>query len=186
MATSTLRDKAKQRGCRAFVPRHANPHAPPELLSDACEDERTSREGDDGGDRCHPCEHGPGSGVVNFRRLDDGRITELRPEQELQHRDDHTGSHRERQRTRELRAGGFAPRHQGAEAGEEQQDDAQRDHPLVVEPRTYRDLLTADPLAEKRKRRRDEHEHHHAEQHPVVQEKSKLPAHEGFNPVVCF
>ena len=178
VASSSFGNQAQQRGEGPFAFSHSNPGAAPEFLTHAREDETTCREGESRCDRPGPREHGSRHGVVDLGRLDDGWVTEPCAEQELQDGDRGPNSERKQQSAGEVRACGLTPGDERSQSRKKEEDDSERHHPLVVEPGTDRNLLAAQPLAQKREGRGDQHEHHHSEQHPVVQQEGELAADE--------
>ena len=79
-------------------------------------------------------------------------------------------------RPRQVGPGGLSPAHQGTDAHQEEEHQAQGDHPEVVEARADGDLLGPEEVGDQRPGGRAEHEEHHPEEHPVVQQEHELRA----------
>ena len=94
-------------------------------------------------------------------------------------RDEHRGDdERERHRPEELlaqvRQRRLPPGEKRPDAGQQQQRQPDRDHPLVEEGRSHRDPLACHRLAERREHRREQDEEGREQEDPVVHEERRL------------
>ena len=134
-----------------------------------------------------PSDHRPADELLSDRAHDERteRKTDARHPDAEPERIERTGRRqRARRRPQELvaqiRNGRFAPRQQRSDAGQQQQDQPDRDHPLVEEGRADRDPLSRDRLAQRRKHRREQDKERREQQDPVVDEERRFARHPRF------
>ncbi len=138
-------------GSRGALP-HAS--AAPELLSDGAKDERAEREAEAGGPH------------ANTKR-DDG------------HADDEGARHRDQERIAKVDERRLTPRGERAISRQEQEQEADRQHPLVEERRTHGQAFARHRLAQRREHRREEHEQRPEQENPVIDEERGFAGRPG-------
>ena len=163
---------------------HAHRSATPKLLNVPDEEKRTQRGANHRRQAIDEGEYPTGGRVVDIVTRYIGRVAHCAAERRMRHHHGKRPHARPKQHAAHVLARRLAPSEQRTDAGQAQENEAQRDHPLVVVAGTDGDRLVAQGLADQRKGRRDQDEEQHPHQDPVVEQEHEVTAEKRVDPVL--